>query len=73
MRLEILGDEDNTTVLKLQLVRDRFGVNVMGVEDNGDKWHLLSLKDTGTVYLYTAVPEELGFQLDDNNRIKIKL
>ena len=50
------------------------GVGVIIVNDEGERvrqGYLLEFKKDGTIYMYRAVGEQFGFQLDSDARIKV--
>lgn len=70
MRLEIL-EKENKGVIKLKLVDEGDGICVVGIDRNGNEWYLLSLQNVGTVNFFGCLSDELGFKLDDMNRIVV--
>ncbi len=77
MKLEIFGEEEEETTIRLSLVREKTrGIRLVAVDIKGNtlpQGNLLTVEDgTGRIVIHRGLRRDLGFDLDESNRIVVE-
>ena len=75
MRIEVYGNREAESVLRLRLVEAKRGVDLVAVDADGTMincGHLLHIRNDGVLVLHKNVNGRLGLPLDGAGRIVVE-
>jgi len=74
MKLKVYEKNEENKIRYLRLMEIFDEVSLVVVDENGERvdyGNILVIKDNGTIYLNRDINPALGFQLDDNGRMRM--
>ena len=74
MKLNMYEETQKTEEVYIRLKTDITGVVIHAVDSDGNKFdngNLITIRRNGTLKLHLAINKTLGFQIDDNGKLKV--
>lgn len=71
VKLSIKDDKNNEIVpqLKISFMMDGDDINVIGEDDKGEIYLIISLMGNGNLYRFGSIPNDIGLQVNRNGQI----
>lgn len=71
MEFKIKEDKEEK-VVQLSLEKDGEEVTLVGMDDNGDDWSIMTFRN-GRFYRHSNIKKGIGIEIDEEGRIKEKV
>lgn len=70
MKLEIYKEEEKIEqTLRMKIEEYQGRIELTALDNSGKWWSVLAIRTNGTLWKYSGVPSDIGFDVDSSGRI----